>query len=495
MKHLAILSVFTIALLMSCQSNQVRIGQNDFAIQKVNIVDVKTGELHENRTVIISGNKIKTIIQTDSISLSGIGKLVDGSGKYLIPGLWDMHAHLFNESDIRNAGYPLFIANGITGIRIMAADCLNPPCGDPDMTIAQYRILQKEIKEGKLLGPKTILASDYINGTLKGESTVLKPKTEEHGRQLARLLKDRDVDFIKIYDVLTSEAYFGLTDEAKRLNLEFAGHVPLTISPSIASDAGQKSIEHTEIPLFMECSDIEDEEVRARVIHLFTNQQGELGYWNAKNVNELMYELVKSFNSQKCHELYEKFIRNNTWFVPTLQHLEIYFDGAEDWKLDPRMKYMPKEEYDFFKDEYEPVMREFRSPFIPEVEEMRKRLVFEMQRAGVGILAGSDVGEVGLVCGFSLHDEILSLQNAGLTPLQALQSATINPAKYQNTTDTIGSIEKGKIADLVLLNKNPLEDIKNTQEIEAVFTNGRYFSRKDLDSLLLSVENYIKNEN
>ena len=140
-------------------------------------------------------------------------------------------------------------------------------------------------------------------------------------------------------------------------------------------------------------------------------------------------------------------------------------------------------------------MREFRSPFIPEVEEMRTQLVFEMQRAGVGILAGSDVGEVGLVCGFSLHDEIFSLQNAGLTPSKALQSATINPAKYQNTTDTIGSIEKGKIADLVLLNENPLEDIKNTQEIEAVFTNGRYFSRKDLDSLLLSVENYIKNEN
>ena len=117
-----------------------------------------------------------------------------------------------------------------------------------------------------------------------------------------------------------------------------------------------------------------------------------------------------------------------------------------------------------------------------------------MNKAGVGLLAGSDVGEVGLVGGFSLHEELISLQNAGLTPLEAIKTATINPAKYQNSAHKLGTIEKGKIADLVLLNSNPLEDIHNTQEINSVFTNGQYLNRMKLDSLLIGVENYVKNK-
>jgi imidazolonepropionase-like amidohydrolase len=139
-------------------------------------------------------------------------------------------------------------------------------------------------------------------------------------------------------------------------------------------------------------------------------------------------------------------------------------------------------------------MRAFRSPYIPEVEEMRRKIVADMQRAGVGLLAGTDMGEVGLIGGFSLHEELVSLQSAGLTPLEALQTATINPAIYQNATDSLGTIEQGKIADLILLNENPLENIDNTQKIEAVFTNGMYLNRKDLDSLLLGVETYIKDQ-
>jgi hypothetical protein len=397
-----------------------------------------------------------------------------------------MHVHLINEPDTRSVLYPLFIANGITGIRVM--NTLQ------DINIAQQRVLQSEIRSGKLIGPKSLLGSFQVNGTWNGPSTVLKPKTEKHGRELALLLKERGVDFIKIYDGLTPEAYHGIADEANKLNLDFAGHVPLTIKPSQASDAGQKSIEHTEIPLFLECSAIENE-MRERVINLFTNQDGNLSFSGVKNVNELMFEMVQTFDSLKCQNLYEKLKINNTWFVPTLSHLEIYYPDREDWKDHPNTKYMPKEEYYFFKDEFEPSMRAFRSPYIPEVEEMRRKIVADMQRAGVGLLAGTDMGEVGLIGGFSLHEELVSLQSAGLTPLEALQTATLNPARYQHGTDSLGTVEQGKIADLLLLNKNPLEDIRNTQEIDAVFTNGQYLTRKDLDSLLLDVENYIKNEN
>lgn len=493
MKYQQFLFLLMIALITGgCDSNQIKIGQNDFVIQNVNIVDIKTGELWQNMTLIVRGSKIDTIAKTDHIRLTGSGTLVDGSRKYLIPGLWDMHVHLINEPYTREVFYPLFIANGITGIRVMAADCFEP-CDEPNMKITQHRNLQNEIKQGKLLGPKSILASYYINGGLNGESTILKPRTEEHGRELARLLKDRKVDFIKIYDELNPEAYYGITDEAKKLNLEFAGHVPLAKKVIEVSKAGQRSIEHAIDNLFLDCSDIEDN-MRARLLEMFGNEKGDFNYVNVEGINKLSLEMVENFDSLKCEEIYQILIDNNTWIVPTLRLLEVYYPDTADWKDHPNIKYMPKDEYDVFAYDYGPAMRKFWGPFNPKIEKKRRQLVSNMNDTGVGLLAGSDVGEVGLIGGFSLHEELLSLQNAGLTPLEALQTATLNPAKYQNAIDSIGTIEIGKIADLILLNKNPLEDIANTQTIEAVFTNGRYLNRKDLDSLLSDVENYIKNE-
>ena len=377
----------------------------------------------------------------------------------------------------------------------MAADCLDPPCEDPDMTIAQYRRLQNEIKDGKLLGPKSILGSYYINGALRGESTTLKPRTDEHGRELARLLRKRDVDFIKIYDELTPEAYYGITDEAKKLGLDFAGHVPMTLTSSEVSEAGQKSIEHCcEFVQFLECSEVA-ETMHKKVLEMFRSQQGDFNYMNVEGINKLTLEMVRTFDSLKCKRIYDIYKKNNTWVVPTLRLLEVYYPDTDDWKDDPHMKYMPKMEYDYFKDEYEPTMRRFWGPFHPEIEKKRCEIISDMHRSGVGILAGSDVGEVGLVHGFSLHEELVSLQKAGLSPLEVLQTATLNPAKYQNATDSLGSIETGKIADLILLNENPLENIVNTQKITAVFINGMYLNRKDLDSLLLGVETYVNNGN
>jgi hypothetical protein len=495
MRHIKFVLLLIIVLTSSCNSKKIKIGQDDFAVHNVNIVDVKTGDLWENMTLIIREDKIDTIGRSSDFDLSGSNNWVDGTGKYLIPGLWDMHAHLFNDANIRNVDYPLFIANGITGIRVMAADCLDPPCEDPNMTIAQHRRLQRDIQEEELLGPKSILASYYINGALTGESIVLQPRTEAHGRKLARLLKKRDVDFIKIYDELMPEAYYGITDEAKKLGLEFAGHVPITLTSSYVSEAGQKSIEHCcDLVQFLECSEIA-EEMHKKVEQMFRSQQADFSYTQVEGINELTLEMVRAFDSLKCKSIYDIYVKNNTWVVPTLRLFEVYYPEAEDWKDAPYIKYMIKEEYDYFKDDYEPTMRRFWGPFYPEIEKKRREIIVDMHHAGVGILAGSDVGEVGLVPGFSLHEELVSLQKAGLSAHEVLQTATLNAAKYQNAMDSLGTIEKGKIADLILLNENPLEDIANTQKIEAVLTNGMYFNRKDLDSLLLGVETYIINQN
>jgi hypothetical protein len=487
MKYIIIPIFITCVFLAGCDSNNVNIGNNDIAIEKVNIVNVESGKIENDMTVVISDNRISSIKKTASIKLSGTNKIVDGNGKYLIPGLWDMHTHFLNEPYTRSVFYPLFIANGITGVRVMAADCFEP-CDEPDMSIVQHRVLQNEIKQGKLLGPKSILASYYINGALRGESTVLKPRTEKHGRELAQLLKQRNVDFIKIYDELTPEAYHGITDEAKKLNLEFAGHTPISLKSSEVSKAGQKSIEHCcDWNLFIECSELEDE-MRLKIIEMFrTKSEG--------NMNALSFEMLEVFDSLKCQNIYKLFKQNNTWFVPTLRLMEVVYPDAPDWKQDSNIKYMPKAEFDIFVNEWDSIIRNLWGPFNLKVEEKRRNIVSDMNEAGVGLLAGSDAGELGLIYGFSLHEELISLQNAGLTPLESLQTATLNPAKYQNATDSLGTVELGKIADLVLLNANPLENIRHTQEIEAVFTNGLYLNRKDLDSLLMAVENYIKNEN
>ena len=478
--------LISITLLLSCNSNQNEIGSDDIVIQDVNVVNVENGEIQEQMTLVIRNGRISLIEEAGKIRMSNSDHIVYGRGKYLIPGLWDMHTHLINEPYTRKVFYPLFIANGITGIRVMAADCFEP-CDEPNMTITQHRNLQDEILRGKLLGPRSILASYYINGTLSGESSVLKPRTEEHGRELALLLNERGVDFIKIYSELTPEAYHGITDEAKKIDLDFAGHGPLSLNSSEVSEAGQKSIEHATDNLLLDCSEIEDK-MRAALLEIFDDSTP------VRNINKLHLQMEEAFDSLKCEELYDIFRKNNTWIVPTLRLLEVYYADSGNWKDDPNIKYMPREEYEAFANDYGPFMEKFWGPFIHEVEERRRQMVADMNKAEVGLLAGSDVGEVGLIGGFSLHEELVSLQNAGLTPLEVLQTSTLNAARYQNATDSLGTIKTGNVADLVMLNGNPLEDIRKTQDINAVFVNGQYLNRMQLDSLLLSVETYIKNE-
>lgn len=476
-------------LLASCQSEKIELDAKERAIQNVTIINVKDGQVQTNMTVIIRDKHIHTIGKTDTLKLVNSDKIVDGTGKYLIPGLWDMHVHMINEPYSRNVFYPLFIANGITGVRVMAADCYEP-CEEPNMTIKQHRNLQAEIIDGQLLGPKSILGSYYVNGVFRGESSVLKPGNELHGRELAQVLKERGVDFIKIYSKLNPETYYGIAEEAKKLDLNFAGHVPLSLNSIHISNSGQSSIEHISDNLFLDCSTLENK-LRTQLLDMFGEENND----PITNINALHLEMIEAFDSLKCHEIYNAFKKNNTWIVPTLRLYEVYNPKNIDWNQDPNIKYMPKEEYDYFLNDYDSIMRNFWGPFIPKLKFKRNQIIAELNTAGVGLLAGSDVGELGLIYGFSLHEELISLQNAGLTSLETLQTATLIPAKYQDATDSLGTVEQGKIADLILINENPLEDIKNTQEIEAVFTNGKYFSRKDLDSLLLSVENYIKNEN
>jgi len=302
------------------------------------------------------------------------------------------------------------------------------------------------------------------------------------GREAVRKLKKMGADFVKVYTKLPREAYLAIADEAKKQDLPFAGHLPESVSAAEASDLGQKSIEHL-TGVELACSDREDELRREAVAVL------------AKADNQAAMELLgrisaraaDSFSDKKARALYARFVRNGTWQVPTLT-VPRSLVSLDDPKFtaDPRVKYMP------------PAFRSYWSlKLSPETAAMLKRaykratgLVRAMHQAGVPFLAGTDTPGVRHVFpGFSLHDELaLLVAEGGFTPLEALQAATRDPARFLGREKDLGTVEPGKLADLVLLSADPLADIHNTTKIAAVMANGRLLPRRELDWMLAEVE-------
>lgn len=450
------------------------------AITNTSIINMNDGKISEGMTLIIKKGIITTIVNSNELELSSKATIVNGTGKYVIPGLWDMHAHTSSEQVTRKILYPTFIANGITGIRVLSADCFEP-CWELQMNIEQSKQIQSDVEKSILIGPKAILGSTYINGAKPGEvSTEKAPGNREDGKKLVHLLLDRGVDFIKIYDEIPREAYFGITDEANKMGLPFAGHVPVSVKASEASDAGQKSIEHCCAgSLFEECSS-EEKKLREQITKLIQSRE-------PKNMYDLVLELVKTYDEAKCQEVFKKFLENNTYYTPTLVATEMdNIFKKDDWRDDPRLKYLPKKEHEFWIED-EIVTREILGIQDPLIREKRFDLVGDMNKAGVKILAGSDCGVFGVHYGFGLHDELELLVEAGLTELEALQTATLNPAEYSDKLDVYGNISEGLVADLLILDKNPLVNIRNTKQIYAVLSNGKYYDRYSLDKILENV--------
>ena len=454
--------------------------KTSFAFTHVNVIDVKNGTIKKDMTVVVNGNRITAVGK--KISVPKNAQLINASGKYLIPGLWDMHTHSREDTFARKFIFPLDIANGITAVRDMNGDCVNNCNGTPD--IFQLNQWRKEIAKGILIGPRIYAASSpLIDGEHPFWHFAYSVKNAAEARKAVHFFKDRGVDFLKVYSGLSREAYFALADEAKKINMVFAGHVPVAVSVLEASNAGQKSLEHMH-GMQEGCSTLENE-LRAEILDSLQSQFKREGkshlypfYISQAKKAFATYDPVKAKN------LFAAFVKNKTWIVPTLIDKDFMSKQVNDPASilnDPNNKYAPLS------------IRYIPDKILKGADaeskllriERYKKMVTEMQHAGVGILAGTDMALRNP--GFSLHSELALFVEGGMTPQQALQTATISPAHYFNT-DQFGTIEKGKFADLVLLDANPLVDIHNTQKINSVVANGRYFSRKDLDKLLADVE-------
>jgi len=348
--------------------------------------------------------------------------------------------------------FPRLIANGITGVRDM---------GSP---LDEILRLRREVEAGEIIGPHMIIAGPIVQGPLPFKmSLFISVNNEAEARQTVISLKGRGVNFIKVQDALPRDLYFAIVDEAKRQRIPFVGHVPPSISAAEASNAGQQSIEHLGgrfYGVLLGCSDRESEltvKVRAIVNNVMKSlNEGREPDDSGIFRTSLTKPLLESFNDRKAATLLSIFLRNQTWQVPTLvaQPLRAAINERKDLSEDD-IRYGKKL-----------LQRQFD-------------LVKKMQRAGVKIMAGTDFPPERS----RLYEELSLLVEAGLTPMQALQSATRNPAVFLGRLDSLGTIERGKIADLVLLDANPLEDISNVQKISAVLFGGKLIPKSSLETM------------
>ncbi len=459
------------------------------AIRDVTVVDVIDGLLRADHTVLLAGNRIVAVGPAKEVRIPDDADVIDGAAGYLIPGLWDMHVHsvakIAWDMRVRSVAnvdwhFPLFLAHGVTGVR-------NMNDGTADVTLELTTSVKRRLAEGDLSGPRLLVNGPTINGdppVLATNPVVV--RTAAEARAVVDKLADGGADFIKVYETLSRDAYFAIMDQAQRRGIPVDGHVPFRVRPEEAADAGQRTVEHV-LAMALGCSsDAEAErEEFERVLSGFSRL----------SVNEQFLTLFRHERGlydrrdpAACAATIEAYRRNGMAEAPCLVGYHHIVNAAEILSDTTSMRLVPgaiRQNWQvMLESELGRTLRSVLRPLVP-LQSDNVRLLNE---AGVLLLAATDVGIPMLVPGISLHEELVLLVEAGLTPLEALRAATLNPARVLGLADSLGTIEASKLADLVLLDANPLVDIGNTQRIRAVVADGRPYRQADLDRLLAEVE-------
>ena len=418
------------------------------AVTDVTLID-GTGARPRVVTVIVEGDRITAIARNGRQPIPTGATIVAGRGKYLIPGMWDMHVHIGGYEEGTKV-LPRLVAYGITGVRDMAS-----PVDD-------ILRLRRESVDGTLLGPQIVAAGPILQRPLPFKTPPLvRTVTDADAKQVVDELQAKGVDFIKVGDTLTRDAYFRSASEAKRLGLSFAGHLPVSVTALEATQAGQRSIEHFGSAGFrnvlIACSSAEAglmSEVRDALTSALAG---------GPSPDEKLYRsqfltrLVETYDRRKAAALFSAFKKNGTWQVPTLGALRSVWDAR-------RTQLKPDD--------------------AAATESAAKKTVemfADLRKAGVKVLAGSDLpASTGVP---PLHDELVALVRAGMTPQEALQASTRNAAEFIGRIADEGTVEVGKKARLVLLEADPLTDIANTRRVAAVVLGGRLISGAELQRL------------
>jgi imidazolonepropionase-like amidohydrolase len=452
-------------------------------ITHVGVIDGTGSGVQPDMTLVIDGNRIISIDKSLDIEIPKNVLIINGSGKYIIPGLWDMHVHIFNnisETPLDENDFSLFIANGITGIREMWTK-------PTSMQMVNQLRDQFNKQPGSL--PRFGAVGTMVDGPPPIRRNSDTASTEAEARLIVHRIKEAGVDFVKVYDGLSRTVYFAISDEARKLQIPIAGHVPEFVLLREAADAGQISIEHMTGSLSVLYDD------STSIAKMGKNLLPDSITARSPYV-PLMQQDMELNDQRTKMALYQHLAVKGVWQCPTLVIYKRYSTDSALMFSDMRLKYISSNQQKDWNDKTGGRIKDRSNQAIAEFRSGFQRLLNEvllMKKAGVQFLAGSDFDNDFIYAGFSLHDELALFVEAGFSPMEALQTATINPAKFLGISDSLGTIEKGKIADMVLLDANPLANIQNTQQINAVFVNGKYLSKEILQAKLSKVEKSVRN--
>ncbi|MFC4513652.1 amidohydrolase family protein [Streptomyces ehimensis] len=437
----------------------------------------------QDMTVVVRDGRVATVGRTAEVPVPHGARVMDLSGKYVIPGLIDMHTHSHGPAELVA---PLYALTGVTTVREM--------WGTPAVRAGRDRV-----ERGEFPGPRWVIGSTLVDGRPSlwtddvSPVPVVEAGTEAEVREAVRGIKQEGADFIKVYSRLTREVYLALADEARRQEIPYAGHCPDAVSVTEASDAGQRTIEHLHPLLTATSSDQpmlrRELENGLRVDPAEAGSVARFRRWY-RRVHQLESLAALSHDPERAARVFDRLAANGTFVTPTLgmhhvmerpdtlpnrapewAHLPEWLTGAWPGQLEELLGGRTEQEYADVRD----------------LNTHHARIVGELHRHGVPLLAGTDSGAPYLVPGFALHQELEHLTRAGLGAAHALRAATTTPARALGLEAVLGTIEPGKAADLVVLEADPLDDIRNTQRIDSVVTRGLLIDRAERRRMLAQI--------
>ncbi len=438
------------------------------AITNVTVIDAVNG-VREKQTVVFDGDQITAVDSTNAAAQ--YADTIDGSGKYLIPGLWDAHVHLSYDDRFSDVMPALFLSYGITSVRDTGG-----------LMHKMLPVVEKMRAEG-VVAPRVFFAGPLLDGNFVVYDGVSRPEIgvrnamPDDARQTIRDMQEQGVDFIKIYEMVGPDTFEAMVETARELGLPIDSHVPLSMRAGTAGPPVD-SIEHLR-NIELDCASNAPELHETR-LELLKNPEGLSGYELRSSLHSLQrLPAIANYDEERCDEVIASL--TSTLQVPTLRLGALNLDPPflkDDWE--EALSRIPAE----VREEWSNEAAEMADSPVEDFTSFGEWAVFLVERMhahGVPIGAGTDTPIFISVPGFSLHSELEYLVSAGLSPLEAIRSATVRPAEFFSLEDQMGTIDVGKKADLVLLDANPLENISNTRRIAAVVTKGNYY---DVESLL-----------
>ena len=458
---LTIVALILPLLSLRAQASRGALTPGTFAITGVTLIPMTKDTVIQDATVLVRNGRIAEVGATRNVRLPSAMRRVDGRGKYLIPGLADMHTHLYTDGDVPDslARYELgvMVANGVTATRLMIGT-------------REHFTLRREVQAGRIVGPQLWLASPQFTGQQDVNSRVV--TSPEDARKAVKQMADLGYDFVKLTLFITPPVYDAIVSEAKRQGIRVVGHVDPEVGVARALAAGQQ-IEH--LDNYLESVLADSAPMRTSV--------SDRGVFRLKNWESLDY-----VDDTKVDRIAGATARAGIFTCPTLTVFKTAFalgQSEEEIKARPDWSIMPTELRTLYlgaREKYwkNPATESRRMRWV----QVRDRLVKAIADSGGKIMAGSDTPEWFFGYGWTLHREMESLVAAGLSPYQALAAATRNPAEFLQASKEWGTIETGKRADLVLLTANPLEDIRNSSSIEAVVIGGRWLDREERERMI-----------